>query len=113
MASGRSGLFGAAAQLLRLGPPALRRRAVVPATPSSGPSARRGRSTRSAAAQLVDETLDGELAVAQLAALVLGDRPEHRTDPGDHTRAFCASLSAVEAATSNIASTLVDAFWAC
>jgi hypothetical protein len=36
-------------------------------------------------AQLFDETLDGELAVAQLAALVLGDCPEHWTETGDDT----------------------------
>ena len=64
-------------------------------------------------AEFVDESFDGELSVAQLAALVLGDRTDNGTETGESRALSAPSLRAVEAATSNVASTLVDDFWAC
>ena len=42
-----------------------------------------------------------------------GRPPAAPARPARSPAAFCASLRAVEAATSNVASTLVDVFWAC
>src|SRR6185295_15044896 len=39
-------------------------------------------------AQLLDEAIDGKLAVAGLAALVLGHCPDDRTCPRDHSAAL-------------------------
>ena len=63
-------------------------------------------------AQLLDEPLDRELAVPRLAALVLGDGAQHGPARAT-TRRFCVSVSALDASTSNSASTRVDDFCAC
>ena len=73
---------------------------------------RRGAADSQRLAQPLDEPLDRQLAVAQLAALVLGDRA-HVGPAFATTRRFCPSVSADDASTSKTASTRVSDVFAC